>query len=301
MSTAQLEQPPVTGAGGHRPQRWTALATAAVVMATALVLLDAPVTLRTLVALPILTLVTGAGLMRMILGPATDTDPLLRCGFAVACALLALITITIAIAGAQLPIGTTSVALGTAGVALVTILVDHRRTADRPGQDLPAVVRRAGAVLVSVLVLAAAVWGASALIPPRVEIYSVATFADGSPAASGPIAVLRGQPVTLEVIMRYFGEQPTAAPTATVVVGGSPARDVAITSGSLVDGELAGAGPDWRRTPGIDDGGQGDPPSASQRSTITLTAPTKRGYYALTLTVAAGSDSQLLTTYVEVQ
>ncbi|WNV85107.1 hypothetical protein [Umezawaea sp. Da 62-37] len=259
---------------------------AAVVGATALVLLDAPAVLRSVVALPVLVLVAGVSATGLLFGrgaPAGDTsdvDPVLRLVLPVLFGLLSPLAVVLVLAVIGAPIGTAGVAVGTGTTALLLLGADRwsaPHAEDAPRVRARAAVRRAAGPVLAAAVLAAAVAGAAAMLPTRVESYAQFAFEEPGLVAGRPVVVQPGARVVLRWSLRGYGSAlPAAEPPITVTVGGTPAADVDAVVGTREPGTAQGV---------VD----------ARHGTVAFTAPPSGGLHDVVVVVGDGPAASELT------
>ncbi|GAA1299033.1 hypothetical protein [Saccharothrix xinjiangensis] len=262
--------------------------TVAVCAATALAAVPSPVPLRSLVAFPVLVLVAGHHGTALVLGhrarrgAGAEDDPgvdgLLRVVLPVLLGMLSLLAVVLLLGLSGIPISTASVAVG-AGSAALALLLIARWGAALPGAPVWAsrgAARRTAGVVVSVLVLCAAVAGAVALRPTPVERYTQLALDEPDVVAGRWLSAPSGAPVTLRWTLRGHGSAlPDAEPAVGVTIGGAPASGVRVEAGRVEPGT----------GPGV---------VAERRGAVTFTAPAAAGDYRVRVTVGPDTSSLLV-------
>ena len=255
-----------------RPRTVTVALAAAVVGATVLGLLPVPVIVRSFVVFPVLVVVAGWSVSRLVVGRSVG-ESVLRASLPGLSGLLFLLVVVLLLAVVGVPVGTAEVVVG-AGVAALGLVVAARwGTLLEPGGSPVRVVvgvRRLAGPVVGVVVVVAAVAGAVAMRPVVVERYAQVALA--TPGVGEPLSAQENGRVRLGWVLRGFGVGlPGSPPVVGVVVGGAPAAQVVSRVGGLESG-----------------GGQG---FVDERTgSVSFVAPGKAGLYEVRVDVGGSAD-----------
>ncbi|MEC3982636.1 hypothetical protein [Amycolatopsis sp. H20-H5] len=270
------------------PRTVTLALVAAVVVATALVLLSAPVVLRSVVAFPVLALIAGHSATGLLFGDgkaddSAETEPVLRLVLPVLFGLLSLLVVVLLLAVLRIPIATTGVAAGTGVAALLLLLADRRTTLLTAATPVPAprapqlgvLARRAAGPALAIVVVAAAAAGAVALRPAPEQQYAQLAFDEPGVVTGQPLSARPGERVVLRWMVSGYGSAlPAAEPAVAVRVGGKPASGVSAVVGAREAGTARGV---------VDD----------RRGMVTFTAPSATGLYDVEVVVGSDTASTL--------
>lgn len=289
------------------------IAAVAVAGAVTLVVTDAPVLLRVLIALPVLVLVPGSSATTLLLGPRcreTDghptsepdepgaaatgrgADPLVRGLMSLVLGILALLLAVLAVAAADIEITTVSLAIAVSTVA-VLLLAAARWRARRPvtGSAVgwgvaPADLRRALPVLAAVVVMIGAIVGARAIQPSTTEQYTVISFGDPRMLQPDSLTAQPGGRVALTWTLRSYGYALTdPQPAVAITVDGKTAADLSVQTAD-VQGE------------------DGTGSASEQPGSAAFSAPLVAGRYRVELTLTATGfptgDPAVLLSYLTV-
>lgn len=296
MSTVTDRRPWTLG-----PTGVTVVLAALVIVAAGVALLPVPVALRSLFVLPVLVLVAGHSVTRLVLG-GHPADGILRAVAPLLFGVLSLLVSVLLLAALGLSIDTASIALGADAVTLLLLLAARGPTLlphvepEQSGYERVAWVgratlRRAAGVVIAALVLAAAVAGAVALRPVPVESYTQLALTEPTVLAGRPLAARPGGPVTIRWTLRSYGFALT-----------DPRPDEQVTIGGVPVGQLFPAA-----LPPVPDTGNGPRSDAVSRQdgSVGFTAPNNAGLYDVRITVTSADDPtgqpSLLVVTMEVQ
>lgn len=300
------------------------ISTAAVTAALLLVLLDAPVLMRSLVALPVLVLVPGRSAVALLVGrlpwsetdreegtdvdPAPETgvpfrngvdDPLIRTLLAVVLGMLFLLATALTVAVLGLRIDTVSIAIGASAGSLGLLGAAYWRHRRVPPGRAPGTspsntslsrptssrLRHAFGVLAGIAVLVAALIGARAMQTTPVEKYTAISFDDPRMLQPDPLTAVPGAAVTLTWTLRSYGRSLTDNDGSVVLtVGSAPASGQSTHLGPVRAG----------------DGGDASGATSEQSGSATFSAPETSGAYRVDVTVTSGGAPYVLETHLEV-
>lgn len=260
---------------------------ALVVVAAVVEMLPAPAIVRSVFAFPVLVLVTGHSLTRLVLdgwrpehstGPdraGGDLDGLLRVVLPVLLGVLSLLAAVLALSAFGIAIGTRSAAVVVGGVGVglsVLALPSRTRSGAGPGRvglgriSLPGTT----VVLAATVVMGVALIGAVTLRPVPVLPYAQISLDDPGVVAGSPLSAAPGASVPVHWVLRGYGGPLSLDPSVDVTVAGRP---VPVTSVDAVGDAPAADGADV------------------QRGAVRFAAPVATGLYDLRVRVGTNTPA----------
>ncbi|WP_156753622.1 hypothetical protein [Actinokineospora pegani] len=245
---------------------------AGVLIATALVLFQAPAPVRVL-AFAVLALAAGLSASRIVRGRAGLTDDDADVGYSLpgVVVLVLMLAVVLALSVLGIAIDTPGIAWATGASAFALVVVAHV-VAGPPAW--PTAPRRALGPVLAVVVLCAAVAGAAAMRPAQVERYTQLSVDETPPSVGG------GERVSLGwTLLGYGSALPAAEPPVEVVIGGRRLPEVDAETGAVTATGVQGA---------VD----------QRRGTVAFTAPDGAGIYDVHVKVGAADWSEIVVRLV---